>query len=353
MNTEHLHLLLCPYCDTQLELDYVDAKHPTYSTLHCSCDEYPVVDSILYLKKDHQQLNQKAAQLIRAGKRSQALKTLFLEERKLTRWLYILSSKFPLSLNMFISIWKFFVPASKPWQEYLLHREQRTTFLLSAATLAWRKKKSIIIDVGCGAGHFLKQAISLSPTSSHIGVDGSFSLLFLAKRYILPKDSLTLLVCADVDSGVPVKPKLVDFLYCNDAFMYFHRKHFLTTEFERVTNAKAKIFITHIHHRLASNLGQGYGLSVQESFQLFKRFSRYIASDKRLFQDIYHKQIIQYQPLTSTLSEQEFMNSFSVLLTKEKKVSQTHAVPPELKHFFTLENIDFSEDEYIKQSLNS
>ena len=354
MQIDHLHLLSCPYCNSSLELDFIDPKYPNYSTLHCSCDVYPVVEDIVYLKKDYQQRNQKAAQLIRQGKRSLALKTLFLEERKLTRWLYSLSAKLRLSLKVFISLWKLLAPSSKPWHEYLLHREQRVTFLLSVATLAWRKKKSTVLDLGCGAGHFLKQAVFLSPSSTHIGVDGYFSLLFLAKKYILPrKTTSTLLICADINAGIPVRSTTVEFLYCNDAFMYLHRKYFIASELERVITAKAKVFITHIHHRLATNLGQGYGLSIQESFQMFKQFHRFVKSDKDLFHNIYDQHQLSYQPLTGTLSEQEFMNSFSLLLTKEKKFSPKHTLPSELNELFILEKIDFSEDEYIKNNFAS
>lgn len=351
MQLNHLSLLQCPYCGSALTVDFTYPNRPEFATVHCDCDTYPIVDGIAYLKKGPQLLNQRAAEAIRAGNPHEALQILFLEERKLTRFLYSLLLRLPLSLRVFIRLWQVLVPGSKSWQNYLLRRDQRVSFIVSAATLAFTKDGEVITDLGCGAGHFLKKAMQLRPDSTLIGVDGSFSLLFLAKRFFLQKSTQTLLICTDLDAGIPLQDTVSDHTFCNDAFMYFHRKKHVAQEMRRTTTAKGRVYITHLHHRLAKNLGQGYGMSVQDATSLFPELRGYISSDRSLLHTLIQRQTLIYQQLSSYLKEEDFYNSFSLIWTKEKKSVIKLAVNSELYSVVMPSDIDYTEDEYIQHGL--
>lgn len=354
MQLDHISLLQCPYCHTALKVDFLLPDRPGYATVHCDCDTYPVIEGIVYLRKNAPQLGQKAVELLRAGKSNEALRILFSEERKLTRFLYTVLLGFPLSLRGFIRSWKLVVPGSKAWQNYLLHREKRVSFILSAATLSFIQDSGVVTDIGCGTGHFLNKAAQIHPSSQLIGIDGSFPLLYLAKRFFLKKNlDRCLLVCADIDSGIPLKDETSTSVFCNDAFMYFHRKKHVAQEMLRVMCTKGRLFITHLHHRQAQNLGQGYGMSVQDVRALLPELCGYIASDRSLFHTLLDKHALTYIPLSAELKEEDFYNSFSVIWMKEKKTTVKTQLPDEEYSLIMPQQVDYTEDEYIQHGLST
>lgn len=354
MQIDHISLLQCPYCHTELKVDFVLPNRSGYATLHCDCDTYPVIEGIVYLRKNAAQLGQHAVELLRTGRSYEALSILFSEERKLTRFLYTVLLRFPLSLRGFIRSWKLLVPGSKAWQNYLLYREKRVSFILSAATLSFIQDDDVVTDIGCGTGHFLNKAAQIHPSSQLIGIDGSFPLLYLAKRFFLKKYlDRCLLVCADIDSGIPLKDEISTSVFCNDAFMYFHRKKHVAQEMLRVMRTKGRLFITHLHHRQAQNLGQGYGMSVQDVRTLLPELRGFIASDRSLFHTLLDKHTLTYRSLSAELREEDFYNSFSIIWMKDKKMMIKIKLRGDEYSLIMPEQIDYTEDEYIQHGLRT
>ncbi len=345
-------LLRCPYCEHLLSITerfFFTGEGSISGVVSCACDAYPLLHGILYLKKDPTRLNQQVISELRHGNGLKAVRRL-IEDRRWIRWTYILL-EIPLirkisSYLSFLSLLSVLSPGQKPWYTYLRNRNRRATYMLSLLTLSSMKKTDVLVDVGCGTGNFLAKASELH-IRSLIGIDTSFNLLYLARNFVV-KPSV-LLICCDVNLGLPFNSSSLTAITCNDCFMYFVKKKYVVEEITRVLTTSGRGFLTHVHNRNVENLGQGYAITPKEMMAISGKLHMLLTADTQLYASTVSGKIT-YQ-LSVSAEQQRTSPSFSYLLHKgrERSVNETKVRKEILDHIRNVA-VDFTEDEALKGS---
>src|SRR3989344_2372704 len=217
-----LSILKCPFCGTAFKNVKILRKKPSkegiYGIIKCNCDEFPIVEDIFYLKKDDLLSNRKIVENIKKQKKDKAvwnslaftskrhkilIFTIFVLQKYLN---IILDYKFVLRLFSIIG-------PSRSWFKYLSNREslgdpQHSLDVMEKSTPA---KPGVIIDVGYGLGDFQRMlAKNKIYFNRYIGIDKNFFSLLTSQIFHKPKDAI--LVCCDVNFGLPIKSKEADFV---------------------------------------------------------------------------------------------------------------------------------------------
>jgi SAM-dependent methyltransferase len=356
MNSATLSLLHCPDCSSKLSFREVFNTSAdgdiTCAVLACNCDEYPLLENIAFLKKNTPALlHRQAVALLRKRKVRQATILLF-EERKKVKLVYTLLHIFnslPLTKSYvtypyFLRLLKFMNPESRDWITYLQHRDRRATFMLSLSTLAMLKRNTVLVDIGCGTGQFLAQAVKHVHLRLALGVDVSFSLLYLARLFSVP--SSVALICADVEPGLPFKNKVLHQIAVNDAFMYFKNKIGFITEAARTLKADGIFLLTHVHRKNAHNLGQGMGINLTDVSTYQTVMNTYVNSDTQLFTEAMRKNTLTYFKVKFLKYKKDA--SYSLLLSKANKQKLSAKLPLTIKKHITQTTIDYTEDEHLQ-----
>jgi len=227
--------LRCPYCKKA----FTKFLNKGFGgILSCSCGDFPVVDGIFYLKKDN--LQKRAVELLKKGKFLKARLTLLSLRKRMTPPV-ILLLLFPkltreiFGFENFIRVLRLF-SYDNSWSWYLINRRRIPSYFLALSALSLIRKNDIVVDIGCGAGHFLPEIAKKTKASNVYGIDGSFFSLFLARNFFA--DEKSLLICSDIEKCVPQGDKNVDFILCTDTFHYLRNKEPFLKEIERVTSLK-------------------------------------------------------------------------------------------------------------------
>ncbi len=149
-----------------------------------------------------------------------------------------------------------------PVATYFTHRWSDPTFLsgLALAQAHW-SEGCRILEVACGAGHFLR-AFALS-AGSVTGGDVVFAKLWLARHFVAPHAHL---VCFDAASPWPLHDGAADMLFCHDAFYFLPRKDAVAAEMMRIS---PRVLAGHMHNALTDNLSAGAPLSPGQYASLF------------------------------------------------------------------------------------
>lgn len=293
MEKKLIRFLQCPYCGGSFRLactlqTFRKTQRIRFGIVQCSCDVFPIVEGIVFLKKvAGDPPKHHAAVTFLEEKRFQEATSILFEERRRAKLPYILLFKQlfrPKTIAQFLSLLALFTPASRAWLTHLAQRERRPTFFLALAQLAYLKEKETVVDVGCSAGWFLRRLLFSSPGTAVIGVETSFSALYLARHFILKNRGN--LICADVDLGLPLQPEIAGTVYVNDTFMYLARKeHFLQEAF-RIMRPDSLVFLTHVHSAGTRNDGQGFGLSSNELSRFARRYQIWGTADEDLYRSL-------------------------------------------------------------------
>lgn len=314
--TDCFSLLICPYCHHGLSLT-------TYTEGHgiavCRCDQYPIIKNVVYLKKHDNGKHVLCCRLIGDGRYWQACRLLFDEPFVLRQCFYVVD--FLLNILPFVkpktdTIFKlvsYLYPSRAGWYRYLGERTGRITYALSLATISQIRNRQTVVDAGCGLGQFLKTATVLMPTANYIGIDMSFSLLCFARRLVVPGNLI--LVCADLNDGIPLAGESVDRMYFNDSFMYVKQHNKLINEIIRSLCKSGMAFFNHVHDRYAENAGQGFGVTPQDMIGYAGKTLLLYASDTEMAGNIFNKNHIVYHRPAGNEYEPVF-RSYSYLLTK-------------------------------------
>ena len=102
-----------------------------------------------------------------------------------------------------------------------------------------------VVEVACGAGHFLYWM--QRHTVNAIGVDTVFSKLCLAQKF-LGVDSARL-ICAEVGNGadLPLSLPTPATVFCHDAFYFFENKAEVLADFRRLATQDGAVLVGHAH----------------------------------------------------------------------------------------------------------
>lgn len=359
-HSELLEFLQCPYCESPIKLRKIleynrDGEGMKTGIVSCDYDVYPFIDGILYLKKTQDQKNHRSIALLNRSKVKQA-KLSLLEERRLFRAIFNgiehlsfkqkwLQKK---GFNTLMWVFKTLQPESKDWFTYLTHREKRAIFTTALLSLAFAKKQGVYVDLGCGTGQFLRFAYNNFKNNMWIGIDHSYSLLYLARKFIVPEEAL--LICTDLNIGVPLKKNSIDTAYINDTFMSIHKKKQLLHQVRKILKKDGNAWFNHIHNRGFDNLGQTYAVSSEEVKEMLHPKSAVFITDKKLFKIARTKKFMDIK--SSSQKELKKAQSYSFYF-KKGKLTRRIKIPKAVRQYLQQINIDFTEDEYLKEDENS
>lgn len=319
--------LECPFCFEPFhsvhELTITEGK--TYGYLKCLCDVFPIVHSIIYLKKDMYRTNKKAVSFIQKKNYSAAILLLIdgytPKEKKYIQLLFRLSL---IRKNFMIFIFtslKYINPYYKAWYTYILNRKNRITYIMSLAHISLCKRRGIVIDAGCGFSHYLYDIHNYRNSLTLCGIENSFSMLYFSSISLGSEGRV--FICQDLNMGIPFRSNSVSRLFANDMFMYLYRKGYFFQELQRTLRTSGIAILCHVHSKVGDNFVPGYDIDLQEMQSYVKSGTLLGIEDRLLFQHIQRQRAFRYKPLYTLDTS---ASSFSFLFTPQK--IQGHKVTP-------------------------
>lgn len=273
MNIEVLQKkIACPYCHSKLKkIKTAQSKNgKLFGYVECECDSFPIVCNILFLKKSSNLLNKKVVKLIKQNQILEAVK-LLIDDNKVVKlivsklisfrkekWLH---SKF---FRSFLS----FVSNNSSWFEYLNTRNTNSAdFNFFNQKYQKTNSKKTVLDIGCG--NFFMHSW-LPKKTQYIGIEIDFLTLLLAELLSLTKSQNKVLICSDVNHGVPVQPRAVDTVVFLDSFAYIFCKNSVMKSIEKILKS-GYLYIIGMYKSNNQTDQWGYGISVSVMEKLLKQ----------------------------------------------------------------------------------
>lgn len=239
--------LQCPLCNQPITRTYPSAFVRESSTVSialysCSCQTYPEIGGILYLKND--KAKRRAVQHIYKHNYLRAFFALCQTNRYLKSILFILF--YPHVINRFIktvtgkhicqvfgikNAIRLLAPASTPlsWIRYVQTRDNLASYHIAAAASTIALDKGYLLDIGCGVGQLLP--LYQSAERLVVGIDKLFMNLLFANNYVA--SSNTRLVCAQVEEGIPYSNNSFSTIVVVDSLHYMKEKSSVMNEITR------------------------------------------------------------------------------------------------------------------------
>jgi len=235
-----ISILRCPYCQSSIRL--LDGN----DLVQCQCDIYPILAGILYLQKN--QTKEKILKYLQQKRKDKALASLaaFSFLSKIFFRLVPLFVPFYKKLG-FKNLINFFKLLGYPngWAKYLKNRDKIPSFFISLLVSDFiRSNRGILVDFGCGSGNLFPYYYQYIRPEKIIGIDKSFLNLYLSRLFFAKKD--TLLVCADVEKGIPFQSKSAQIVLMSDFLHNLKNKSFFIKELGRITRENGQGAISHI-----------------------------------------------------------------------------------------------------------
>ncbi len=230
-------------------------------------ERWPVIDGIAFLRADRRALADAALAALDADDPERATVLLLGDQdswartpppdeaarRRLVRERATLSFREAMDLLAF-----------GPVATYFAHRWSDPTFLsgLALAEAHWHAPGRVL-ELACGAGHFLRAFAGFAPQVT--GGDVVFAKLWLARHYVSPGAAL---VCFDAAAAWPFADGAADLVFCHDAFYFLPDKPHVAAEMLRVA-AGERVLVGHAHNAAVDNLSAGAPLRPAEYAALF------------------------------------------------------------------------------------
>jgi len=98
-----------------------------------------------------------------------------------------------------------------------------------------------VLDIGCGIGQLLPYYST--QTKAVYAIDNSPLSLLIARRFFA--DKKTILICSDIERGLPFRDGYLTITITTDVFQYLRRKFASLREVSRVLYNKGQLFIIH------------------------------------------------------------------------------------------------------------
>lgn len=134
-----------------------------------------------------------------------------------------------------------------------------------------------LIEVGCGAGHFLYWLRARGVDV--VGTDSVFSKLCLAHRFFNIRADRLICAVAGKELAMPMVTSQPTSIFCHDAFYFFKEKSHCLSDFRRLAGAHGSVLVGHAHLSTA-NHGKVSGFPLER-----KVYQQLAAANAYLFDD--------------------------------------------------------------------
>ncbi len=237
--------------------------------LNVAGERWPVVDGIAFLRADRRALADAALAALDAGDAETACALLLADQdgwastpppdeaarRRVVRERAALGFREAMGLLAF-----------GPVATYFAHRWSDPTFLsgLALAEAHWHRPAAVV-ELACGAGHFLREFGRMDGVEDVVGGDLVFSKLWLARHFVSPGARL---VCFDAARPWPLGDAAAGLVFCHDALYFLPDKAHVAAEMLRVAGP-GRVLVGHAHNAAVDNLSHGAPLLPEEYAALF------------------------------------------------------------------------------------
>lgn len=287
MKTQPYRKIICPYCTTKIHIQKLHQyNHSKWGILSCDCDCYPIINDIVYLKKNPLQSNRVAVNHIKNKRYHQALLACLRESGYIHSvfvyicWLIHQHWSHGTTLNNVLTFLALF-SSKRSWFDYLKNRHDWHDLNNGINRLQTRLKRkeviTTIVDIGSGIGHSSQalldsNQIDFSNSQMQIiSLEKEFESTLLHQMYFQNKKNI--IICCDVESGIPVAKKSAQLITVFATISMIHNKISVITEMQRVLNRSGSIYISNV---LKPDSPYGYGISLKtlKSFLLKSGFQK-------------------------------------------------------------------------------
>ncbi len=237
--------------------------------LHTVGERWPVVDGIAFLRADRRALADAALAALDAGDMEGAAVVLLADQdgwastpppdeaarRAAVRGRATLGFCEAMDLLAF-----------GPVATYFAHRWSDPTFLsgLALAEAHWHRP-AVVVELACGAGHFLREFARCDGVAEVVGGDLVFAKLWLARHFVSPGARL---VCFDAARAWPLGDASAGLVFCHDALYFLPEKAHVAAEMLRVAGP-GRVLVGHAHNAAVDNLSHGAPLLPEGYAALF------------------------------------------------------------------------------------
>lgn len=257
--------LQCPYCNSKFSktnkkfiLDWF--------TIRCECDEFPVLENIYYIIKDERQVHKKIIREMESNNYNKAIHTALSNESKIHRYtvaaMYALFFHFKVLIS-YEYIVNFFswVGPHRSWFKYLRESQKRDVMQVALKLLDRGASTEKILDIGSGPCLLVSYYFATHPSSkkSFYCIDKSFFSLVLARLFKNPQAEL--LVCCDVEDGLPFRKNIFDTIMVLDTLAWIVNKERFFSNVSLLHKKTGALYILNVHDNLDKLRFIGYGIS--------------------------------------------------------------------------------------------
>jgi ubiquinone/menaquinone biosynthesis C-methylase UbiE/uncharacterized protein YbaR (Trm112 family) len=296
MHKKFINKLICPQCKKGLKIKkifFAKKGKITYGFLKCKCHLYPILDGILFIRKD------------------KSLKTFFV-----FLILKIIPFKY-FSFNQLINLVSHLRLINKEWASYLTNRFKRKDFFPAAIASTLIKKNESVLDAGCGMGHLIYLLKSTMTEENICGLDYSLVNLYLSKSYACKNCNY---IYIDLNQGLPFKSESFQNIISSDVFHYIANKKLLGKELKRILANKGLIALTNLHNKRFSQLfidPVDYPETPQDYIKSFPNLNFSLFSQERS-----HKGVLKWVKEKDFSSEANKLKTFTLIFSKNKKLQK-------------------------------
>lgn len=305
--------LRCPFCfEPFVALTHAGmfphAKKTRFGVVRCCCDQFPIIEGVLVLRRGQEVVIDEIKRAY-TEKRTPD-ETIFLQElselRLVPRRVFVILIRIIRALTQFskptrikyqLWWWKFglWVLSKSTTNQFLRavfsyfkDRDKRPTYVLISSLLVSLRSAKVIVEVGGGAGHLVRDLMQTGWQGKLYSLEKNFWLTYwiacceLWSQQVLP-------IVADVEAMLPFSNNIADVVLANDTFMYVDHQRKLAQEITRVMKPTGWFAGMHIHTQGATNVANGCGVHPHRLATWLQLPYQVVIDDRKLFNQLWQK----------------------------------------------------------------
>lgn len=190
---------------------------------------------------------------------------------------------------------------------YYAYRFSQPRYLVGMSLInLFLNSQKPILDLACGAGHFMHYLTNTRENQKCVGIDRDFVSLYIAKKFIAPKGEY---ICAEADKPLPFEDDCFSGVLCSDAFQYFTNRSSSVKEMQRIVSKEGVIVLTKIDNPLVSNSEEPEQITPSELKELFSDMPNSVVGEEIIL----NRYVKKLGPNLSKENEIEELNKMEFL----------------------------------------